>query len=257
MTELLGLPYSPWSEKARWALDARRVPYRDVLYAPLVGEPALRLKLRKWSGVVTVPVLTTDDGRVLGDSGDIARWADERGEGDALFPRGKEAEIAAFVALSERGLAAGRGISLARMLGDDEALAEMVPKPLRKLLGKTGARIGAAGIRRTMRKYRVAGTEHEALVREACAVLDELRETLARVPDGRPKTLLAGFTFADIAMAQVLAFVQPPKTGLRLGKGSRRAFTDPSLREQYDDLVAWRDALYDAYRARRERGAAH
>ena len=41
MTELLGLPYSPWTEKARFALDVRRVPYtfryylvawRDALY---------------------------------------------------------------------------------------------------------------------------------------------------------------------------------------------------------------------------------
>ena len=63
MPELLGLPYSPWSEKARWALDARRVPYREVTYAPLLGEPALRLKLKRWRGNVTVPVLTDDEGR--------------------------------------------------------------------------------------------------------------------------------------------------------------------------------------------------
>jgi len=38
MTELVGIPFSPWSEKARWALDVRRVPYRKVTYAPLLGE---------------------------------------------------------------------------------------------------------------------------------------------------------------------------------------------------------------------------
>ena len=56
MNELLGLPYSPWSEKARWALDARKVPYKYKVYAPLVGEPALRFKLKKWSGPVSVPL---------------------------------------------------------------------------------------------------------------------------------------------------------------------------------------------------------
>src|SRR5580704_5617991 len=63
VVQLLGLPYSPWSEKARWALDARHVPYADVTYAPLVGELALRRKLGKWTGAVTVPVLTEDGGR--------------------------------------------------------------------------------------------------------------------------------------------------------------------------------------------------
>jgi glutathione S-transferase len=252
MTELLGLPYSPWSEKARWALEARRVPYASVTYAPLVGEPALRWKLRKWTGVVTVPVLTESAGaRPITDSADIARWADQRGEGPTLFPRGKEGDIDAFVALSERGMAAARGLSLRRMLDDEEALGEMMPKGLRHSLGRLGVRIAAAGIRRTMRKYAVAGSDREQLERQLTSVLDELRAALARAPgNAAPKTLLGTFTFADIAMAQVLAGVEPPAHGLRLGRGSRRAFTDPALRERYADLVAWRDALYEAYRPR-------
>src|SRR5215468_11323456 len=120
MTELLGLSYSPWTEKARWALDARRVPYTFRHYQPLLGEPALRLKTRRLAGRVTVPVLTTSDGRVLADSADIARWAGERGEGPLLFPAEHEATVARFVSLSERALAAGRALSLARMLADHE-----------------------------------------------------------------------------------------------------------------------------------------
>jgi glutathione S-transferase len=64
MTELLALPFSPWSEKARWALDARGVPYDYRRYQPILGEPALRAKLRRARGPVTVPVLTTIDGVV-------------------------------------------------------------------------------------------------------------------------------------------------------------------------------------------------
>ena len=100
MPELLGLPYSPWTEKARFSLDARRVPYTFRHYQPLVGEPALRLKLRRPLGRVTVPVLTTGDGRVLADSMDIARWGDGRGEGPRLFPPGHEATVDRFVTLS-------------------------------------------------------------------------------------------------------------------------------------------------------------
>src|SRR6185369_10337053 len=72
MTELIGIPYSPWSEKARWALDVRRVPYVSRLYKPLVGEPMLRLALRRWRGAVSVPVLREDNGRMLADSLAIA-----------------------------------------------------------------------------------------------------------------------------------------------------------------------------------------
>jgi hypothetical protein len=37
MLELLGLPYSPWSEKARWALDARGIAYQRRKLDPIVG----------------------------------------------------------------------------------------------------------------------------------------------------------------------------------------------------------------------------
>lgn len=247
MTDLLGLPYSPWSEKARWALDVRRVPYTSRLYQPLLGEPALRLKLRRLRGRVTVPVLTTDDGQVLADSAEIARWADQRGDGPRLFPNEQEAAIARFIDLSERGLAAGRALSLARMLHDDEALGEMVPRPLRGALGPLSPRLGGLGIRRTLRKYDGQADDEAAHRRALRMVLDEIRATLAGGRTGG-RTLLGAFTFADIAAAQVLAFVEPPAAGLKLKPSSRRCFADPELRPQYADLIGWRDELYRSYR---------
>jgi glutathione S-transferase len=252
MTELLGLPYSPWSEKARWALDVRRVPYTFRHYQPLLGEPALRLKLRRLVGRVSVPVLTADDGQVFADSADIARWADGRGEGPALFPAGREAEVARFVTLSERGLAAGRSLSLVRLLRDDEALAEMLPRGLRGVLGPLAPRMGAFGVARTLRKYRATAGEGEEARRVALGALDELREALAKAPapaGDAPRTLLGALSFADIAAAQVLVFVEPPSSGLKMGAASRRSFGNPELLGEYGDLVAWRDALYRAYRA--------
>jgi len=250
-TELLGIPYSPWSEKARWALEARKVPYAPVLYQPLLGEPALRWKLRKFTGRVSVPVLTDDEGRVHADSAVIARWADARGEGPALFPAEHAAEIDRFVALSERGLGAGRGLALRRALADDAALAELVPRGVSKVLGPVAIKIAAAGIRRTLRKYGTAGAQRDALEHTLAEVLDELRAALARSPStATPKTIFATFTFADIAMAQVLAFVRPPAFGLKVKPANRARFEDPAFAEKYADLVAWRDAIYDAHRPR-------
>ncbi len=252
MTELLGLPYSPWSEKARWALDVRHVPYVSRLYQPLLGEPALRWRVGRFTGRVTVPVLTADDGKVLADSAEIARWADGRGEGPRLFPAEHEAAIAHFIERSETALAAGRALSLERMLGDDEALAEMVPRKMRSVLGSAAKHIGASGIRRTLRKYDGDATDAAAHRATFASVLDEVRATLGkRDEDGSnsPRTLLGVFTFADIAVAQALAFVEPPTTGLKLSPGSRRCFGDADLRGRYADLLTWRDALYAAFRA--------
>ena len=251
MTELLGLPFSPWTEKARWALDVRRVPYRYRHYQPLIGEPALRVKLRRFTGRVTVPVLTLDDGRVLADSVDIARWADGEGEGPRLFPPEHEVAVTRFVALSEQGLAAGRALSLRRMAADREALGEMVPRPLRRL-GPVATRIAGLGITRPLHQYGGDRESREAHRATLVSVLDELRAALARspgAPPGEPRTIFGHLTFADITLAQVLISVEPPATGLKLGAASRRAFMNPDLREPYADLVAWRDALYATFRA--------
>ena len=247
MRELLQLPYSPWSEKARWALDLRKVPYERRLYQPLLGEPALRRMLKRYRGPVSVPVLIDGD-QALADSFESARFADRHGEGPQLFPPGEEAEVARYNQLSERGLSAGRALALARMLEDPEALREQVPKALSGVLGPLGQVVASLGVKRTLRKYeghRADGGEHERVL---CEVLDTLRADLQKSKN-EPRTLLSALSFADIAMAQVLAFVRPPQSGLRIRPGSRRAFTHPALAERYADLLAWRDALYERYRA--------
>ncbi len=221
MIELLGLPYSPWTEKAKWALDVRQVPYRYRFYQPLVGEPALRAKTGRWRGRVTVPVLTDDTGRVHTDSADIARFADEHGtaEGARLFPGDASAEIAEWVARSERVLDAGRVLSLHRTLESPEALRELVPRGLRSALGGLATTVGRFGVERTLRKYggrERTLAESERTVREG---LDALRVT-------------------------------PPSFGLKLGKASRAGFTHPALAAAYPDLLAWRDAIYEAHRPR-------
>jgi glutathione S-transferase len=159
-----------------------------------------------------------------------------------MFPAGREAEIERFIALSDRGMAAGRALSLLRLLDDDEGIGEMVPRTLRRMPGARA--LAKIGVARTLRKYR--GMRDQDAARAALAeVLDEVRAVLAG-----GTTLLGQFTFADIAVAQVLAFVEPPAFGLKLGDATRRSFCDDMLRERFADLIAWRDALYEAHRPR-------
>jgi glutathione S-transferase len=241
--QLISIPYSPWSERARWALQARGVDFANRTYQPLLGEPELRWRLAKWTGPVSVPVLLTDAGAIA-DSFAIAQYAVQHGSGPELFPPGAEAAVAEWNALSERGLDAGRSLSLARVLLNSDALLEMMPRSLRGLPG--AAQIAAAGVKRTLRKY---GAAPQGNLETLTDVLDRLREGLARsASTSQPRTLLADFSYADITMAQVLAFVRPPEKGLKIGRANRAAFADNDLAARYSDLLAWRDALYASHR---------
>ena len=75
MRELYEIPFSPWSEKARWALQLCGVPYVSRAYQPLISELKLRRMLKRWGGKVTVPVLR-DGALVIDGSYEIARYAD-------------------------------------------------------------------------------------------------------------------------------------------------------------------------------------
>ncbi|HEY4056102.1 MAG TPA: glutathione S-transferase N-terminal domain-containing protein, partial [Kofleriaceae bacterium] len=124
MAELLGLPYSPWSEKAFWALDARRITYTRKKYQPMLGELGLRWKTSKWRGNVSVPVFTTDAGEVITDSATIARWASEHGSGPTLFPAGTSDAMIKLLDMSDRGLDAGRARSLLLLVDSPEGVTE-------------------------------------------------------------------------------------------------------------------------------------
>jgi glutathione S-transferase len=251
MPTLICLPYSPWSERAAWALDRRGIAYDKEVYEPVLGELRLRRLRGGAPGPTSVPVLVTDD-RVIADSGAIARWADGRGSGPRLFP--DEAAVAAWEAVAEQATAAGRARSLRRVLADPDAVMDLVPKALRPL-GPIARGIAATGVRRTLRKYGATGTADDAHRAALVAALERLRDGLA-AGSGTPKTLLGAFSYADITAAQALVFVSPPeppadgapRPGIRIGRASRRAFRDPELAVAYADLVAWRDALYAEYR---------
>jgi glutathione S-transferase len=214
----------------------------------MLGELELRRRLKKVRGPVGVPLLFAEDA-VCADSLAIARYADAHGSGPKLFPTGKDAEIERYNALSERGLAAGRALSLARVLQDEAALLDLVPRYLRAVLGPLAPAVAAFGVRRTLRKWGASKSneaEHERVLRE---VLDTLRADLGKAK-GKPAALLGAFSYADIAMAQVLVFIAPPAPGrgIKIGEASRRAFTHAALASEYHDLVSWRDALYEAHR---------
>lgn len=246
--ELLSLPYSPWSERARWALDARGVVYVRKRFQPLLGEPALRVRLRRFSGRVSVPVLFTDDGH-FADSVEIARWANTQGRASApdLFPAVHEEATRTLQLASDTALEAGRSLALRRVLASDAALADLVPPPLRRL-GSIALAIARSGVRRTLSKYGVAGLDSERAHAELHGALTEIRRFVPKGNGTRP--IFGTLTFADITAAQALTFIMPVvHPAYRIAEASRSAFEDAPLKSEFADLLEWRDALYAGLRA--------
>lgn len=247
--ELWSISYSPWSDKARWALEHAGIEVVKRRYQPLLGEPAMRMRLASWRGRISVPVMLTDEG-VMRDSFAIAEYASRHAPADrALVPASHRDAIARYDALSERGLAAGRVLGLGRTLASDDALRDLVPRPLARTLGRAAIAIAAMGVRRTLRKY--ASTVDGDARTILCEVLDQLRSEL----HGGEHLVGGTFTYADVVMAEVLAFIAPPATHLRLTEATRAAFRDAELAERYADLVAWRDELLRAHRGPDPRAA--
>jgi glutathione S-transferase len=243
---LFGEYFSPWSEKARWALDHRGVAYVYREHVPLLGEPLLRFHARKLSGRVSVPLLVCDEGRVP-DSFAIARYAERVGNGVSLFPDGDEAAITMWNTRSEVALRAARACYLGRVGARRAAKIEMQPTFLPNVIRRASVPAADLAIGFLRRKYAdtmpAGDSAEQGLVREL--------ERLRRVLRGRGGDTLVGdeFTFADVAMAVTLQFVvpvQPPY--MPLGPATRQACFSPEVAAQFGDLVAWRDRVYERWR---------
>jgi glutathione S-transferase len=241
---LVQIAYSPWSEKARWALDHHGVRYRKVEYLVMLGEPLLRLKLGKRGGPATVPALIDRD-QVFTDSWSIARHAEAVGSGAPLFPPEAIDAIQDFDRRAERILSAGRARTTARTLESPEALKEALPPPLR-ILGPAGMPFAKLGARFLQRKY---ATDQQSLEAHRSTLEEELAELRTALAGGDH---LVGDTlsYADICMGCALQFVSPIELhGARLGAATRGCWAEPELAREYADVIAWRDRLYARHRS--------
>ncbi len=238
---LIELPYSPWSEKARWALDHHKLPYERVTYTPLLGEVGLRLQTRNFTSRASVPTLIDEDGEVYADSLLIAQHADHIGQGSRLFPRHLMSDIERWSTEGEWGLAAGRGLVLAAVRTDDEAQRELVPSAIPGPLRGVAQPLALLGVAFLSWKYGLDETATPTVLTERLQkMLAALRRQL-----GNKHYVLGEFSYADIAMAAALHFLSPPSDEwMHLGPGTRRTFTRPELAERYRDLLGWRDKLY-------------
>jgi glutathione S-transferase len=89
------LKVSPYNEKARWALDYKRVPHQRRAVMPIRHE---RVAQKLWGGD-TLPALVVD-GKAIGDSTRIVEWLEWTHPEPALYPS-DTAELARAFELEE------------------------------------------------------------------------------------------------------------------------------------------------------------
>jgi glutathione S-transferase len=234
---LVGLAISPWTERVRFALDVLGVPYGYVEHVPMVTEPWIRLRARRLTGRVSVPVWLPESGPAVFGSMAIVRSLDRRGR---LFPDGEDKAVEAWEAISQSAASALRGRTLERMARSPAALEASLPPPIPRPLRPALRSVSAVAVAFIGRKYGSRGWGEAPFVRalDAHLVGDRL-------------------SYADLAMGSLLQGVLPVADRfLRLPSAIRDVWADDDLARRYDDLVAWRDALYDEHRGPRARDAA-
>jgi glutathione S-transferase len=224
--ELIELYPSPFSERVRWVLEMKRLPYQRRSYQPLVGEAELREK----TGLSTVPVLFVD-GEVIGDSNAAVDWIESHHPSPALLPTdaAQRAQIRAFELASTEALAPWARLAF---IGNAKAMG------IQPLADHFAA------------KYGWSPQREASAGKLLYALLVDLAQTVA----ARPYLVGDALTRADVTVAAMLApaFGHPPDELFVLDPPMRSMFglplvDDPALAP----LRRWRDDLYRRHRGGR------
>lgn len=245
--ELIQFRYSPYNEKVRWALDAKRVPHlrRSLLPGPHIGA------VRALTGQTGTPVLVVD-GTALHGSARILAELDARFPAAPLFPDDAtaRAEVLRIETLfdEEIGPRVRRAV-LAALLESPRYFAAVFGA------GKSGfARLAYAATvplaAPLVRKGNgIAGPQS---VRDGIAAAEQ---GLAFVAEGAAATgYLVGerFTVADLAAASILAMVvDPPDSPMARPQPLSSAFAALVERFRTHPGAEWVRGIYA-----RHRGAA-
>lgn len=242
MRTLVGLGYSGWTEKARWAMDHHRLAYQYREHIPLLGE--LRLRRHAPPGQRgSVPLLLEDSGATMGSYA-IAQKAEREGQGSPLFPAASLPEIEQWEQLSDAILRVGRAYMVQRLTQFPDAQVESLPSFIPGFARGPMKPMARMAARFLANKHEAATDPEAAVLATAVPGYERLREALQRGP-----FLTGTFSYADIAMALTLQFVQPvDERFIPLGPGRRKAWSHPALAERFADLLRWRDQLYAGHR---------
>ena len=205
---LLTIPFSHYSEKARWALDRLEVPYVEDRYLPFAHFFGGLGLLPRWgfgqpdstSTAFSMPALETDH-RLVRDSSGIVRYAV-----DLAKPKGRwgvgDAEVAELAERFQVRLGPhSRRIAYAHLLAHHSLLVETVRGVFPPRDAAVFERLAPLAARMLRQVYAITPANVARSVercREECAFAGQLL--------GRKRFLARGrFTVADLSFATMLA----------------------------------------------------
>jgi glutathione S-transferase len=250
------LPVSHYSEKARWALDHKRIPHlRRAIPAPGLHIPASMVLTRAKSQ--TFPVLEID-GTGIGDSTEIIAALEQRFPEPALYPedpeqRRRALELEDF--FDEELGPHTRLLAFHELGADRERFEAMLSRSAPPALARLGAGAVAYGRAFTGLRFGVHDEGAAELARtRIVAALDRVEAEL----DGGEYLVGDSFSVADLSAAALFYPIVMPKGGPMphdLALPERlEAFRRP-LRERPG--YRWVETMYERHRARaRPTGAA-
>lgn len=199
---------SPYCERARWALDWHRIPYREIGWPP-----GLHQILAKRCGAKSsaLPILV-DGTAVIQGSSAIIDWAESGAadRGRSLAPESSAGEAAEIERRCNEIIAVHvRRLAFAEMLPNFPHLVK--PGMFERVSGwhlLAGNMMWPVAVRVMMRQYDLGP---EAAADSRAKIAAELDWLDAKLGDGR--TFLAGnrFSRADLTVASVLAAFARPK----------------------------------------------
>jgi glutathione S-transferase len=196
---LITIPLSHYCEKARWALDRVRLPYREEAHAPLFH----RMATRRHAGS-SVPVLVHGDQK-LTESAAILEHADQSAGGGVLYPieAAQRAEVAALEQRFDKQLGPHiRRWGYGHLLSQPGLLRSVWSRGVPRFEARLLLVTTSLTVRLVRAGYDVTPASAQRSLEHVHRIFDEVGQ---RLGDGR--RYLAGdhFTAADLTFASLAA----------------------------------------------------
>lgn len=199
---LITIPQSHFCEKARWAMDRLKIPYREEAHLPLFHLPAVLLR----GGSHTVPVLKSKGG-TFSDSTDILHYLDSFAE-DAQKLFTGDPEVIRLEDYFDCVLGpTGRLWVYWHLLPDKDLAVSIVERSVPPYQAAIGKAIYPLVRLFMMQKMKITQQSAADALEKMRDVFDAVDRLLA---DGRPFLTGDRFTAADLTFASLAAIVILP-----------------------------------------------
>jgi len=250
MGELYYLHVSPWSEKARWAMDLSHYNYTIINFTPMITTPIVRIRSRNFTRKVTAPTLINNQ-VCISDAYNIAQYvnnknSDEHHASVDLFPCELKSQIDELDILSNQILQVGRALVCIRMKNHRGAKLMSLPPEIPSAIRPIMLPVATMGLYYFKTKYGFDWNKREEYIETMRQGLRKVKKQLTNSGD----YLLGKFTYADISLAVTLQMIEPiGNKYIPLDSDTESCWKTPELKEEFSDLIEWRNRIYLKHRS--------